>query len=116
MRFDAITGLKPVFGPRPRSIRGQSFTPGTGTLFLFDCTAGQTGEFQNREIIIVLILDLQQQLIHKVNVFFCPNQGSYPLIDIYCHNFAIWELASLASSELEKEESAGPASKGLTPD
>ena len=77
MRFDAITGLKPVFGPRPRSIRGQSFTPGTGTLFLLDCTAGQTGEFQNRDIVIVLILDLRQQLIHKVNVFLSKS-GSLP--------------------------------------
>ena len=28
------------------------------------------------------------ELIHKVNVFFRPNQGSYLLIVIYCHNFA----------------------------
>ena len=74
MRFDAITGLKTGFRSEakvnPGSIRGQSFTRGTGALSLFELTAGQTGEFPNREIVIVLISDLRRQLIHKVNVFF----------------------------------------------
>ena len=66
MRFAAITGLKNQFLVRGQ---GQFFTRGTGAFPLFELTASQTGEMQNREIVIVLISHLRHQLMHKV-IFF----------------------------------------------